>query len=367
MRSLSSRTFLASLIVVMCLGHGAVRAQTNLNALRGLSAVGSADAATLKSWITAHVATLSSSAGTPADIDTFRKAFSTEWSNPANLSPFLAAFAQETAKIAAAEFGKANLAPHVGIGLAQVLKDMADSRRVETVPGLQVGLSSGVEAVRYLSAQALRKLHGELQQPANQTLKQQVITALTTVAPNETSGPVLGRMYLALAFSDFDEAAFNGIVVTLKARAARLQAGKTVSRYDGAETGVLIHLADQKSNRITQEIKKLPAAKQSAFVAELASLLKYLNTRRAAPVLNRDKLTREAFYEKTSIEGAMIKIEEIFAFLAGQPSGSGIRAQIEASASPAAISQSVASWIGNADSNVQGKLNNAPWNVPVGG
>ena len=275
-----------------------------------------------------------------------RQRFQQRYNNAGNSDAFKKQLAKQTALVVRGTLANTDINPELAWSLIHVLLDM---NRVETVPGLLAGLSSGRPAPRYLSARGLVTLRRSI--VADQSLWQQTVPALRVAGSVETNPVALERIYAALAYPEKIADVFDDYIGIFEKRLTfRRQAGVP---SDGAE------IAAWEFFRSSGVVQALDAAQKTKLAGLIAVFLRLDAERYVRPDL--------AFDEMDKIERMLDGAEAVLTAI-NVSGGGNIRGALAASGSGnrEAVLQEVKRWIGDASANQPGALSAAPWNVPVG-
>ena len=275
----------------------------------------------------------------------FRAAFQSELQNPQSTPRYLDRLADRTAAVAVVEFADADTGPRlVHVTLAWVLLDL---NRVSTRDALAAGLRHPQEAVRYLCAKAYAKLRPSISPDAATT--RSVIALLKTAGTAETSGVVLRALYEALAYDQARHLteAVQALTDVFAARVRARQGGQ-LRRADRAELVAFRHL-----DRVRHDIAQ---ALRPPLVRQLVALLALDVERHASAIPEERRVVEERIEE----------CESLIEVLAGG-GGGDVRGAMKrgGDAMEKEMALELRKWVGG--EGVQGALNKAPWNVPVGG
>ncbi len=239
------------------------------------------------------------------------------------------------------------VAPEVARALVRLLRFMD---RVETLAGLQAALRSTDEAVRYLGAEGLRGLRDRI--GPNAQLVRTVITALRDAGVAEENGVIVGAIFRALQYPDPLPESLTAITEVLSARAARFRAGRNV--VERAEVDGLLFLDAHRA--------QLSQAQRVQVVQNLAVFLKFYVVQYLSPTI------RPA--QRQLLERLMVRSEDLLEKLVQlQPAqrAPSLRNALRDQPNVARnLPVELAKWIGAAGAS-PGLLNQAPWDVPIGG
>jgi hypothetical protein len=331
-------------LVSVVLGFLAVQAShAQLDSIRTLEDISRADARRINDWVTQKVNQLER-ANDDERIVKFLDAFEAERLNRANTAAFVDAFAEQTADVAIQWFAKEHADWRIGMALARVLVDMD---RVQAVPAFLAGLSSKAQAVRYLSAVGLVGQRNAV--AADNDLRARVVEAVKAAGIAETNGTIIQHLYRVIAFDNLTPDVFEAYMAIFDARLARRRAGAVLC--DGGEIEAYEYF------RQSNVLDALKPSQKEDLVKRLAVFLRFDAERYVAPNLS--------FQEQDYIERSMDGIEAILAAVTGAGGGQ-IRQRLSEGAAPSAVLQEARRWYGHEESGTPGKLNDQPWQVPVG-
>ncbi len=339
---------------------GSVQGQTpedeTVNTIRQLSQIGAADQRRIADWVQVQVEKLAATPGEERQkaAVAFRKTFKTQYENPANSPPFKAQLAAQTATIAAAQFGNANLDQWTAWALARVLVDMGG---IEASPGLFAGLKSKHEPARFLCADGLSSLKTAI--AADKAKLDEAVGALKAAALTESSPIVLGRIYQALAVSSQVPTVFDTYIAIFEKRLKDRRAGAVTA--DGAEVEAFEFF------RTSGILAALNQNQKEQLARPLAVFLRTNAERYNTPALGGEG-TGLDFYEVDRLERSMDSVEAILTELVGSGKGGKVRDEIAAGGQDrqAAVLAEAYKWVGDPQSKQPGTLNEAPWNVALG-
>lgn len=350
---------------VLIRGAAAQTASTEdaaIDQIRRLSNIAAIDRDTIRNWVQIQVDRLereSKGDGLNGDgFKAFRSRFNQQYTNTTNTSEFRAQFAAQTAAVAEAAFAKPDLNPTVGWALAHVLVDMPRER--ETIPGLVAGLTASVPVARYLCADGLTAQHAAIASDANRVAA--VIQKLRDAAVGETSAAVLGRMYEALAFPGQQAATLEAYLAIFDSRLDRMRSSP--GAVDGAEISAFELL------RADRFLAALDANQKAGLVRRIAVFMRMdaqrYNDASLAPPSDPSAADLTAD-EREIIERRLDAEEEILVKIVGDK-GVKIRDAFADGGYElrAEVLRRARAWVGDAEANQSGALNEAPWNVPVG-
>ena len=318
-----------------------------LDAMRASASISANDQDRIARWIERRLTNLTQAARQDADaaFKAFRNRMNTQFSNTANSGEFTRQFAAQAARVAQGRFAEADLNVTVGRALARVMTDMGS---VETLPGLVACLKSRDDSAQFL---CLRAMAAQKERLANDRDRfSQLLTALRDAGLAESSPVVLGRVYTVLAQPNHVEVAFDTFLELFDKRLSQRR-GPAVA-VDGAE------IEAYEFFRSTGVVAALNNEQKTKLVARVAVFLRLDAERYQSPDL--------VYEEQTSTEHLLWAGEEILAAAVGQQGG--IRRELEAGGhqNREGVLEEAYAWVGNAEGDVNGLLNQAPWNVPVG-
>ena len=369
-RNNASRLIL--LLSLPTLSIATVRAQdataqdAQIDTIRRLSAIGANDQERIRDWIQDRVDELSAMAPSEDRTDGFNaeafKAFrdrvGQQLSHVNNTPAFTAALTNEMVTVANAEFGKAGARSTVSRSIARALVDMD---RPETVPGLIAGVASSDDAARSLCVRGLVMQRSVIAQDKN--LLGQMARAVQAAGVKESSPVVLGRLYEAIAITSDVGAVFGAFTAIFDARLASLGAGAV--KVDGAEIFALQFF-------IVQGVQAgLDANQKAELVRRLAVFLRAYAQRYNDPAIvpaAGSTAPDLGYYEREKLERLLVLSEEVLEGIVGTGKGGTIRDVLGANGfdGRADVLREARRWVGSADGNTRGALNDAPWNVPIG-
>lgn len=331
-----------------------------IDAIRRLETIAALDQGRIKDWVQAQVDRLGGGAKGDdlkalrgRDLQSFRRVFAEQWKNSANTPAFRTQFATQATLVAQAELAKASSDPTVPTALAGVLLDLGQP---ETLPALLVGLKSPVQGTRLLAARGIENLRASLG-PEKEKF-QPVLTALRDAALTETSPVVLGRLYEAMTIPGQSVPVSEAILAVFQ---KRLGAAGPIT---GAELPALEWFRNKSlMSALTPEMK-------ADLVRLVAGLLRRSAERYSDPQLappKDEKASDLSFYERDAIERTLDAVEEILTTIPIE-NGGKIRDALNEGGyeNRAGVLREAAKWVGDAQANTRGVLNEAPWNVPVG-
>ena len=341
---MGTRRLYLSLILTSALASASSQAQQACQkitpAMRGQASVTATDRKAIEACLREQLqaaARLAPSARMKAVVEDFR----VHREDPANSAAFLDALRAAATSVAQTELARHNLEPMVALGLARGLFDLGGT---ESIPAWLVGLKSSVEAVRYLSARALASAPMQTAIRVPRDLPATVAVALKRAGQAEQGAAVRGQMYRALSLLPFSTEVFDAYLAMMDTNLARLRGGAV--RIAGAELPAYRQLA----------LAMLNTAQEAQLVARLGPLLRYAAARYEVDGVDH----REA----EVVERCLYFIDELLSAIA--TGGGTIRAIMNAAGGEAAVKQEVARWIGDADTNTKGVLNDPPYNLPLG-
>jgi hypothetical protein len=318
-----------------------------IDTIRQLGQIPASDQRRIADWIQAQVDLLAKTppAERSAAAIKFRSRFQGQSSNAGNSAAFKQQFPAQTAAIAVTQFGNGNLDALVSRALGRVLLDMAGP---ETLPALLAGLKSKDEATRYLCAGGIASQRTAV--VADKERVDQTVRAVREQGLAETSPIVLSRLYLALSVPANQAAVFDSFMAIFENRLKYRRGPAVVA--DGAEIDAYEFF------RTPAVLNALNQQQKEQLARSLAVFLRMDSRRYETPGLNFD--------ESDKLERMMDAEEEILTSVVGAGKGGNIRDALAAGGGGAAALQQAYLWIGYAETNQQGALNAAPWNVPVG-
>jgi len=323
-------------------------ADASIDTMRTLPTISQNDQQRIRNWIALVVGELASAPANEREKagKTFRATFLSQLNHSGNGQAFRSQFITQTAAVAAAHFADSNDDPTVSMWLARVLLDM---NAPESVAGLIAGLTSKVDATRYLCARGLI-LQQRAISPDNAQLPK-VIKALRDAGVVETSPIVLSRIYRALAFPGQAAAVLDSY---LKILDRRLSDRRALNTADGAEIEAFLYFSDAGT------FNALNPAQKTQLIGRIAVFFRLDAARFNNPGLG--------FVEIDTLERLLVEEEAIFKIATNAKDGGDIARMLDQQGRFAMdqIPAEAAKWVGNAEAKSKGVLNAAPWNVPVG-
>jgi len=360
------RAMVASVAVLsVCPAYAQDAAEEAIDAIRRLATVGPNDQRQIKNWIEIQIDRLARAPrperprpdGFNAEAyKTFRELILGQINNEQNTPAFVAQFAQQMAIVAGDRFTQRNVGVSVLRGLARALVDV---NRVESVPGLLAGLGVTDQSTRYLCALGVFAQQSNISNDA--ALLSRVIETVGAAAKKEGNAAVLGRLYEALGFANQVAVVFP---VYMEILDTRLQNRQT--RGAGADSAEIF--AFEFFRDVAASLSNDP---RSALVKRLAvclrlDALRYNDASLATPA--DPKAPDLSYREREVLERRLDACEALLETLVGAGRGGNVREQLnrEGHDSRQGVLEETFKWIGNAETNVTGALNAAPWNIPVG-
>ena len=234
--------------------------------------------------------------------------------------------------------------PEVARALVRLLRHM---NRVETLPGLQTALRSTDVAVRYLGAEGLRDLRDRIGSDAQ--LARKVIADLGNAGGGEENGVIVGAIYRALHYSNQVSESLSAIGAVLSARAALFRAGRNI--VERAEIDAILFLEPHHG--------QLSQPQRAQAVRDLAVLLQFYGIKYLDPAI------RPA--DKQLLERLIFRAEDLLEKIV-QPAQRAVSMRNALRDQPNVtrnLPVELAKWIGAI--GAPGLLNQAPWDVPIGG
>ncbi len=361
------RAILASVVVLsVSPTYAQTAADQAIDAIRRLGNIGPNDQRQIKKWIEIQVdrvaRTPQPNAPRPDGFNAeafkaFRTRIQEQLRNTQNTPAFVAQFAQQITIVAGDRFAQRNAGTGVIRGLARSLLDV---NRVETVPGLLAGLKVADQSARYLCAHGLFALRTAIADDAG--LFPQVSEALGEAGQTEGNAAVLGRIYEALAYPNQVAVVFP---IYLQIFDARLQNRKTHgSGADRAEIFAFEFLREQMVTSLNNN-QRAELAQRLAVYLRLDAM-RYNDPSLASP--DGLKAPDLGYTERELLARRLDACEAILAAMVGNDRGGDIRGVLnrEGHAARQDIVVEAYKWIGDAETNITGALNAAPWNVPDG-
>ena len=320
-----------------------------IDTIRQLGQIPASDQRRIADWIQAQMDLLAKTppAERSAAAIKFRSRFREQSSNPGNSAAFKQQFPAQTAAIAVTQFGNSSLDALVSRALGRVLLDMAGP---ETLPALLAGLKSKDEATRYLCAGGIASQRTAI--AADKERVDQTVRAVREAGLAETSPIVLSRLYVALSVPANQAAVFDTFMAIFENRLKHRRGPAVIA--DGAEIDAFEFF------RTPAVLNALSPQQKEQLVRSAAVFLRMDARRYDTPGLTFDEIDK--------LERMMDAVEEILTTIVGPNKGGNIRDLLAGSGYERRgdVPPQAALWIGNAESNQQGVLNAAPWNVPVG-
>ncbi len=332
---------------------GSARAQSNddaaIDQISRMRDIGAGDQGRIGQWVEREVDALVRKAATndASVLGAFRAKMSGRFNDSGNTEAFRTQFAIQSTRVAVARFQNPAVRPIAARALATVL---GEYQRVETLDGLLAGLPVSDAATRYLCARALTKLASEIGPNAEAFAK--TLEALRQAGLAETSPVVLSRIYLALAYPNQVPAVLDAYMQIFDKRLDYRRGPALV--VDRAETDAFEFF------RTAGVVNALSADQKNQLASRLAVFLRLDALRYSA-----DELTR---YEPEALELRMVAAEDVLRTLVGAGKGGDMAGELATGghARRGDVLNQAHAWVGNAESNQNGALNEAPWNVPVG-
>lgn len=336
-----------------------------LNGIRRLNTIGNLDQESIRRWIQHEMNNLTdlprdngSDGFDAAGFRTFLTRLEAQRKNAANTNAFLTQLATQAAVVADQTFKQSNGSVTASRALARMMTVL---RAPETIPGLLAGLTATDSSTKFLCLKALTNLRSAINQDNN--LSNQIIQALRAAGAIENDPIVLGQIYVALSIPN-DLTASMDIYLEIFDRRLNARRQQT-TKVDSAEL-FAFEIFRQPNN-----LNKLNQNQKASLVQRLAVFLRmdavrYNDPTMAPPTV--PKLPDLSFYERDKIERRMDAAEDIISAIAGSNKGGQLRDVLnnKGYAGRTNILEEVYKWMGKAESNTRGPLNDAPWNVPVG-
>jgi hypothetical protein len=322
-----------------------------IDTIRPRSDIGVSDQQRIAEWVEGRVNEF-------AGFEAFTERIKTCYEHPSNAQPFRTQLCIQTARVAAAQFARADLNRDVAHALAQILIDM---NRVEAFPGVVAGLKSTDVRARYLCAKGLGSLQRAIS--GDQATFDQAVEALRVAGLAESDPVVLGRIYQALAYPSRVGDVFESYLNLLDKR-LQDRRGAAV-KADGAE------IFAYEFFRTPAVVAGLDQGQKAQLVGRLAVFLRLDAQRYNDPTIAppQDKEMPDLnFDERDRIERMLDAVEELLESIVGAGRGGSIREALSAGAydERQAVLREAYRWVGDPEANEPGALNEAPWNVAVG-
>jgi len=353
---------LAFLLPPTGFARGQAAVDEAIDQIRRLTSIGANDQRQIRNWITMQANRLTSAG--PGDrpdgmnvaaFNTFRAAILAQINNEQNTPAFHTAFAEQMANVALERFEQ-RASSTLRRALARALLDIG---RIETVPALLAGLKVEDQPARYLCGQGLVANRSAIASD-NATLDR-VLEVIEQVGPEERDAFVVGRLYDAIALPNALGKVLPAYLKVFDARIKRREATGSVTGT--GEVPAFEFLRDVAGNLTNDQ--------RAELVRRLAVMLRQDARRYNDPALAPPKspsLRDRAFIERDLIERRLDAIEALLEQFVGSGRGGAIRDQLKAGGyeARASVLEEAYKWVGHADQNINGALNAAPWNVPVG-
>ena len=317
-----------------------------LDAMRSLATVEGRDQERIRDWVDLQIREIADSREDESTrFSAFRSAFTAQRTDRRSTPAFVGALATQTGAAAAELLPKADLKPWVSTSLVRVLLDL---ERPEVVDGLTAGMAAKAPATRVLAAKGLAHHLPQISQDKVQT--QRVVAALQAAGRSETNPLALKSIYQALAYRNQLDTVFDVYLELLDRRAAARRGGAVTC--DGADVVAYEFLLE------VAPAGGLSAERQQEVARRVAVLLRCDGQRYTEEQLS--------FVEIDHLERSLWVAEDLLEALTRQ--AGGIRKQIETDGhnDSAAVLRAVYAWVGNPENQQKGRLNQAPWDVPVG-
>lgn len=336
-----------SLIVAACLVQAAVaQAPPDIDSLREQNSISSEDRQRIAQWIGGRATDLESSANDPARVSgTIREILGKlDRATPA----FRTAYVEETSRAAQARFTSAP--PAVKWALAEVLQSFDDPAAID---GLIAALQSDDVIVRWRAAVGLLSLRGRVGAAAPN-----VLAALEETARAEPHALVRRSVYLAMLMPDRLDDGLAKLASALTARRDAFEQGPPAGL--NAETELFERLA-----RPDSLLRNADERGRADVTRALAAVLTITVSRYAALPADASALDKEA------LERLILQTESALRVAAREVAGGNNAPDVTsamytggADVAERMIAE-LAKWVGQEGS--PGLLNQAPWDVPVGG
>lgn len=322
-----------------------------IDAIRDRDSIPETDQDRLARWLGAKVDSL----GSATDMQQAFDALNAEFRDTRNSDAFTQVLVTELAKIAVNRYARSSLGKPTAFALSHQL---SLTPRVETVPALLAGLKSSHSFVRYKSARSLGRLSAQI--AGDDAMFTQVRDGIRDAALAEED-PVALRYELRALSSRERIAQIVPVFISVLDKRIEARQNPTV-KADGAELGIYENLARQ------DVLDGLSQPQQVELVKRLARLFRIDVTRYNHPRLAAEgEITDEKYREVARLERMLVAVEDILARMVqggtrkipGELQNGGIARNQQ-------IRTIVYEWIGDAATSTEGRLNSAPWNIPVG-
>lgn len=336
-----------------------------IDGIRSLSTIGNLDQDRIRRWIQHEVNQLTDlpkkngtdGFNTPG-FKTFLRRFLNQKNNGGNTNAFLAQLATQTAAVATQTFQQAGGSITAIRSMARAIFELSTP---ETLSGALTGMQTTDNSARYLCIKTITHLHSTIRQ--NQNTQKQVVQALQAAGIAETGSIVLGQIYTALNIGNDHSGLLNAYEKIFEQRLIRRK--NQLVKVDGAELKAFELL------RQPTIINAMNANQKTTLVQRLAVFMRLDAQRYNDPMIAPPANTTQPdlnFRERDMIERRLYEVEDILSTIAGSNKGGKVRNVLanEGFDGRGKILNEVYKWIGNAQSNSRGALNEAPWNVPVG-
>jgi len=338
-----------------------------LDAVRKLAAFTSAEDQAIDGWLTARINDLKSAASAtpttePGDAgdasapitqpevlaagQRLLAAFQAQLQHPENTPEFVARFSQRAGAVMGAQLASTDEATReIAWYFARAL---LETGRIETREALLAGLSHPAAAVRWLCATGLKRLQPAIGSDPN--VARATLRALETAGTAETDPQALGAIYRAIGLPDHSDDATRTLNAIFAARIGRRHT-RQVLMADRAEMSAWDYLLTVRG--------RLNDAEKVPLVRNLALFL----------VLDVDRFPAAGPDEQSTVRQRIEVGEELLDSLARGSAGNcgNVRKVLKADTQnlETDIRLELFNWVGA--EGVEGCLNKAPWNLPVGG
>lgn len=336
-----------------------------IDGIRVLTTIGNLDQERIRRWIQFEVDQLTdlpknngSDGFHAAGFKTFLRRFLRQKNDTGNTNAFLTQLSTQTAAVATQTFQQAGGSITAIRSLARAIFELSTP---ETLAGSLVGIQTADNASRFLCAKIITNLRSTISQ--NQGTQNQVMQTLQNAGMAETDPIVLGQIYTALKIGNDNSSLLNAYEKIFDQRLKKRKA--QMVKVDGAE----MHAFDIL--RQPTVVNAMNANQKSSLAQRLAVFMRLDAQRYNDPMIAPPTEAGQPdfnFRERDVIERRLDAVEDILTAIAGSNKGGKVRNVLanEGFDGRGNILNEVHKWIGNAQANTRGVLNNAPWNVRVG-
>ena len=333
-----------------------------IDAIRRLTDISGPDQGRIRGWVQTQVDGLIAAPGNARSVDgarlqAFRKRFDDQYRNSNNTPPFRTQLAAQTAIVATATLGKADLPATTATAVTQVLVDM---NTAEVAPGFLAALKSNTQPARYLAAKGIAALRASI--AADKEKLDATVKALKEAGLVESNAAALSRVYDALAFPGQVPAVLDAYLALFDKRLEQRRGGALLD--DGAEIMAWEFFRNRAVIGALSPEQKTEIARRAAVFLRMAT--ERYNDPAVSPPTEAGAYDF-AFQERDNIERCIDATEEILESLTGAPGGKA-REELNAGGhdSRVAVRREAYKWVGDPQTSARGPLNEAPWNVPLG-